>query len=57
MRGYGRKNVSPRCLVQMDIQKAYDTVDWQALQHIMVVKMYGKVWCILGSEKMVLVDD
>ena len=36
VRGYGRKNVSPRCLVQMDIQKAYDTVEWQALQHIMV---------------------
>lgn len=27
VRGYGRKKISPRCMVQMDIQKAYDTVE------------------------------
>ncbi|XP_058783262.1 uncharacterized protein LOC131657933 [Vicia villosa] len=35
VRGYGRKNISPRCMIQMDIQKAYDTVKWTALQQIM----------------------
>ncbi|XP_058763491.1 uncharacterized protein LOC131636928 [Vicia villosa] len=36
VRGYNRKNLSPRCMIQVDIQKAYDTVDWDALQHIMI---------------------
>jgi len=26
-KGYERKRISPRCFMQMDIQKAYDTVD------------------------------
>lgn len=34
--GYGRKNISPRCMVQIDIQKEYDTVEWPALAQIMV---------------------
>ncbi|XP_058757557.1 uncharacterized protein LOC131630833 [Vicia villosa] len=36
IRGYGRKHISPRCMVQMDVQKAYDTVEWSALHHIML---------------------
>ncbi|XP_058726931.1 secreted RxLR effector protein 78-like [Vicia villosa] len=35
IRGYGRKLISPRCMIQMDIQKAYDTVEWLALNQIM----------------------
>jgi hypothetical protein len=35
IKGYERKNISPRCLMQMDIQKAYDTVDWNALEKIL----------------------
>lgn len=35
VRGYGRKNISPRCMVQMDIQKVYDIVEWKTLTHIM----------------------
>lgn len=35
VRGYGRKNISPICMVQMDIQKEYDTVEWTVLTHIM----------------------
>lgn len=28
IRGYNRKNVSPQCAIQMDIQNAYNTVEW-----------------------------
>lgn len=35
MRGYSRKNISPRCAIQMDIHKAYNTVELSALENIM----------------------
>lgn len=35
IRRYNRKNLSPRCIVEMDIQKAYDTIEWSALEYIM----------------------
>lgn len=35
VRGYDRRNISPRCMIQMDLQKAYDTVEWSALENIM----------------------
>lgn len=36
IRGYSRKGGMPMCMLQMDIQKAYDSVDLKALQAIMV---------------------
>lgn len=27
VKGYGRKHISPRCMVKVDIQKAYDSVE------------------------------
>ncbi|CAK8562588.1 unnamed protein product [Lathyrus sativus] len=35
IKGYERKNISPHCLMQMDIEKAYDAVDWNALEKIL----------------------
>lgn len=35
MKGYGRQHISPRCMIQVDLQKAYDTVDWNALESIL----------------------
>ncbi|CAL0333248.1 unnamed protein product [Lupinus luteus] len=35
VRGYDRKGTSPRCMIQMDIQKAYDTLEWDSLKSIM----------------------
>ncbi|VFQ96624.1 unnamed protein product [Cuscuta campestris] len=34
-RGYGRKNISPRCLLKLDIRKAYDSVSWEAVRGIL----------------------
>lgn len=35
IRGYTRKAETPWCLIQMDIQKVYDTVYWKALENIL----------------------
>ncbi|GJR83334.1 sodium/hydrogen exchanger 6, partial [Tanacetum coccineum] len=36
MRNYHRKRGPPRCAFKVDIQKAYDTVDWRFLRSILV---------------------
>lgn len=35
LKGYERKNGTPRCMFQIDLQKAYDMVHWDALDRIM----------------------
>lgn len=35
IKGYTRKGCVPKRMLQMDILKAYDTVDWQALKTIL----------------------
>ncbi|XP_058757171.1 uncharacterized protein LOC131630409 [Vicia villosa] len=35
LRGYNRKGGTPRCMLQLDLQKAYDMVDWFAMEQIL----------------------
>lgn len=35
LRGHSRKNISPRCSIQMDIQKEHGTIEWTILEEIM----------------------
>ena len=32
IRGYSRTHVSPRCVIKVDIKKAYDSVEWPFLE-------------------------
>lgn len=35
VKGYTRKQISPRCMVKVDIQKAYDSVEWIFLEQLL----------------------
>ncbi|XP_062089258.1 uncharacterized protein LOC133795819 [Humulus lupulus] len=35
LKGYSRKNISKRCLVKIDLSKAYDSVDWYFLEDLL----------------------
>lgn len=35
LRKYARKHGSPRCMLKVDIQKAYDTVDWDFIREVL----------------------
>ena len=36
VKAYTRKNVSPRSMLKIDLQKAYDSVEWPFLEQVMV---------------------
>lgn len=36
IRGYSAKGGAPMCMLQIDIQKAYDSVEWRAIEDILV---------------------
>ncbi|XP_062113952.1 uncharacterized protein LOC133824956 [Humulus lupulus] len=35
IKGYNRKHCSPRCLMKIDINKAYDSIDWDFLENLL----------------------
>lgn len=35
LKGYTRKAISPRCMLKVDLQKAYDSVEWPFLQSVL----------------------
>lgn len=35
VKGYNRKHISPRCMVKVDIQKAYDSVEWPFIKQML----------------------
>ncbi|XP_058783389.1 uncharacterized protein LOC131658071 [Vicia villosa] len=56
IRGYNRKHISPRCTIQIDLQKAYDTVNWDALETTLRTVSYrylinGQVSGILKAKR------
>ncbi|XP_062086109.1 uncharacterized protein LOC133792209 [Humulus lupulus] len=36
IKGYKRKNISPRCVMKIDLSKAYDMLDWHFLEDILI---------------------
>ncbi|CAH9133061.1 unnamed protein product [Cuscuta epithymum] len=35
VRGYMRKRISPRCMIKVDLRKAYDTISWNFLEGVL----------------------
>ncbi|XP_062115116.1 uncharacterized protein LOC133829344 [Humulus lupulus] len=35
LKGYRRKHISPRCVMKVDLSKAYDSIDWNCLEDIL----------------------
>ena len=35
VRGYNRKGISPRCIMKIDLYKAFDSVHWQCLKELL----------------------
>lgn len=35
VRGYGRKSLSDRCAIKIDLQKAFDSLDWSFLWDVL----------------------
>ncbi|XP_019257656.1 PREDICTED: uncharacterized protein LOC109235863 [Nicotiana attenuata] len=35
VKGYGRRGVSPRCMMKLDMQKAYDSIEWGFMEQVM----------------------
>lgn len=36
VKSYGRKGVSPRCMLKIDLQKAYDSLEWPFVKYLML---------------------
>ncbi|XP_019248784.1 PREDICTED: uncharacterized protein LOC109228056 [Nicotiana attenuata] len=35
VKGYGRKGISPRCMMKLDLQKTYDSIEWVFLEQVL----------------------
>lgn len=41
---YGRKGLSPRCMMKIDMRKAYDSVEWCFLKKILVSLQFSAIF-------------
>lgn len=44
MKGYNHKYISPRCLVKVDLKKAYDSVEWSFIQTMLEELSFPQVF-------------
>ncbi|XP_048502873.1 uncharacterized protein LOC125498665 [Beta vulgaris subsp. vulgaris] len=44
IKGYSRAHASPRCVIKVDIKKAYDSVEWSFLERVLVEMSFPNVF-------------
>ena len=44
IRGYNRKHISPRCIMKVDLKKAYDSVHWGFIEDMMEYMRFPRVF-------------
>ncbi|XP_062085740.1 uncharacterized protein LOC133791848 [Humulus lupulus] len=55
IKGYNRKNSSPRCAMKIDLSKAYDSIDWDFLENLLKALCFPSkfiCWimiCLIGT--------
>lgn len=43
-RGYNRKTISPRCMMKIDLKKAYDSIHWDFIQEVLDTLKFPKLF-------------
>lgn len=43
---YGRKSISPRSILKIDMQKAYDSLEWPYLKHILRMIGFQEIFVV-----------
>ncbi|XP_062100475.1 uncharacterized protein LOC133806383 [Humulus lupulus] len=55
LHGYTRKNISPRCVLKIDLSKAYDSIDWVFMEDILTTFCFPRrfiqwiMTCLTGT--------
>lgn len=62
IKGYGSRSLSPRCMIKYDLRKAYDSLEWPILRHVLVAMVFPSLYvewlmeCITSVSYSILVN-
>ncbi|XP_019223812.1 PREDICTED: uncharacterized protein LOC109205556 [Nicotiana attenuata] len=44
IKSYGRRGISPRCMIKIDMQKAYDSIEWEFLEQVLTGLCFPEIF-------------
>ncbi|KAL2904550.1 LINE-1 retrotransposable element ORF2 protein [Bienertia sinuspersici] len=62
VRHYGRKNTPPGCMIKLDLRKAYDTVNWDFLEEILLALGFPNIFthwimsCVRSAKYSIIIN-
>ena len=45
VKDYDRTNISPRCVLKVDLKKAYNYAEWPFLRQMMIAMDFPRIFC------------